>query len=791
LTHTRELAVIVGATFRPLFSGVPRRPFELQKALLRFCRDRWRSPGLLLVPVLAVLGIAECELVLPLAARLLLWGDHPPLARFLQEMPPTIGRIEDGRGVLLVELARQHRQPFEAHELPPVLVDALLSAEDRSFFEHRGVDPAALPRVALKVAVASLRAGRLVMPQGGSTITQQLVRAVLLRGLRSREAGSQLLYDSLVDRTVARAFGVPAANKLRRKAEEIRLSYWLEAELERSLGSRAQAKLEILRRYATYVYLGQGRYGFAAASELYLGRPLASLCHADAAAAALLAGLPKNPGEYAPIERNSARVRGRRDHVLRLMARNGFITEAERAQFAAEPVRLVAPQRPPQPPIGTASAVGALFEELGALGDPRVGMGALYDGRLVVRTSVVKEVQAILTQALEGGLRAYEARHPRSVGLVQGSAVVLANGDGRVLALCGGRQRYGERAAGYRDFNRVTESRRQPGSAMKPFVYLAAFRQGATLATRVLDEPIAVQMGEGRAAKWIVNYDGEFLGSITLRRALAESRNAATVRLLTQVGIPAVLGVARELGIRSRLQPVPATALGGSEVTLLELANAYRSLASGAWSEPWLLQQVTSTEGAPIYRHVSAVTHPLDPATLTLVQEALRGVVRLPGATAHALATLPIPVMGKTGTTNEFRDAIFVGSTYGPTGVTVAVRVGFDDNRSLGNGETGARVALPVFRETMLALYSRGLVGPVPRFPRELEKGIEDYLRGPQLTPPQELVAEAPALEPLAPLLVPPPLALRAELPLPAAMLAPTPQIRPATLASSTPAAER
>ena len=125
LTHTRELTVIVGATFRPLLSGVPRRRLELQKALLRFCRERWRSPGLLLVPVLAVIGLAECELVLPLAAKLLLWGDHPPLARFLQETPPTIGRIEDGRGVLLVELARQHRQPFEAHELPPVLVNAL------------------------------------------------------------------------------------------------------------------------------------------------------------------------------------------------------------------------------------------------------------------------------------------------------------------------------------------------------------------------------------------------------------------------------------------------------------------------------------------------------------------------------------------------------------------------------------------------------------------------------------------------------------------------------------------
>src|SRR5262245_45707309 len=207
--------------------AVARRQRERMRALGRVCRERFRSPGLLALPLVAALAFAECELVLPLAAKLLLWGDHPPLARFLQETPPTIGRIEDGRGVPLVELARQHRQPFEAHELPPVLVEALLSAEDRSFFEHRGVDPWALPRVALKVAAASLRAGRLVMPQGGSTITQQLVRAVLLRGVRAREAGPSLVNDGVVDRTLARALGVPATNKLRRKAEEIRLSYWL------------------------------------------------------------------------------------------------------------------------------------------------------------------------------------------------------------------------------------------------------------------------------------------------------------------------------------------------------------------------------------------------------------------------------------------------------------------------------------------------------------------------------------------------------------------------------------
>jgi membrane peptidoglycan carboxypeptidase len=159
-----------------------------------------------------------------------------------------------------------------------------------------------------------------------------------------------------------------------------------------------------------------------------------------------------------------------------------------------------------------------------------------------------------------------------------------------------------------------------------------------------------------------------------------------------------------------------------------------------------MLRQVTSTEGALLYRHSAAEPLPLAPEPLAEIQEALRGVVRLPDGTGHALATLPVPVMGKTGTTNDFRDALFVGSTWGPNGITLAVRIGFDDYRPLGPGETGARAAMPVFREAILALYSRGVVGPVPRFPRELERGIDDYLMGrgaPALAPPDALVAQA------------------------------------------------
>jgi Fe-S cluster assembly protein SufD len=195
---------------------------------------------------------------------------------------------------------------------------------------------------------------------------------------------------------------------------------------------------------------------------------------------------------------------------------------------------------------------------------------ALFEGRIRVRSTVDARIQKLLVKALEDGLQAYEARHPGSRGIVQGSAVVLGNADARILAMAGGRQVFRNQPARSSDLNRATESRRQPGSAMKPLAYLAAFRGGAGLDTEILDAPIAVPMGSGRPPKWINNYDGRFRGPIPLRLALAESRNAATIRLVTAVGIGEVVRTAHDLGIRSPLQPYVTTGLGASEVTLLE-----------------------------------------------------------------------------------------------------------------------------------------------------------------------------------------------------------------------------
>jgi penicillin-binding protein 1A len=362
-------------------------------------------------------------------------------------------------------------------------------------------------------------------------------------------------------------------------------------------------------------------------------------------------------------------------------------------------------------------------------------------------------VQTIVTEALENGLALYERRYPEATGVIQGSVVVLRNSDAAILAEVGGRQVYRNRRVRYADLNRATGSLRQPGSAWKPLVYLAAFRQNLNLDTTVPDEPISVSMGADRPAKWITNYDHQFKGPIPMRQALAESRNAVAVWLTRQIGVDKVIGTSRDLGIHTPLSRYITIALGASEVRLLELAGVYRAMASGRLVEPHIIDRVTDASGAVLYETSSAAVT-IDSADLSLIQEGLRGVIRLPAGTAHVLDSrdFPIPVMGKTGTTSDFRDALFVGSTYGPQGITVAVRIGFDDNRALGEKETGGRTALPIFREVMLRVYERQLAGPVPQFPREIEQGIDQYLERqaalsaertmPALEPPGDEVIE-------------------------------------------------
>lgn len=700
-----------------------------------------------------LLQIASLLAVIPLA--LALCGiayvsfdrrNLPDLEAFIRFEPPTMGHIFDANGHVLIELGREHREITQYDDIPEVLRNAILSAEDRNFFSHWGVDYSVFPRLFSKTNVHALIArvegsfvenaakGGPVFPQGGSTITQQLVRGYFLQTLMSTKSSNTLQHRGLLPHALALVIGVPGANQFLRKLEEIRLSLWLEGEMQKRYGSKRKAKEELFARYASFIYLGNGRYGFAAATQYYFGIPMTALDEDDADKAALLAAIPKSPSEYAPASAGNEKPLRRRNQILALMVKNHFISAqtAERCQHT--PIHLAAHV---STPTAAPAAVGSVLDELKGLDAslaPDIGINQLLEGHIQVYSTVDDQIQRFANVALENELTLYERRHPQSKGLVQGSVVVLRNGDSAILAEVGGRRTYKSQNATYNDYNRVTQSIRQPGSAMKPIVYLAAFRQGALdLNTSVSDEPISVADVGGRPPKWIVNFDYQFKGIIPARQALAESRNAAAIWIVQQIGIDAVLDTARDIGIHTALHRYDSTALGASDVTLLELANAYRFMASGIRADPYVIAKIRHSAGDVTYTHSVPCCSSRDTGEeLSLIQEGLRGVVRLPSGTAHALdaRTFPIPVMGKTGTTNEYRDALFVGSTYGPDGITVAVRIGFDDNRSLGGMETGSRAALPVFREVMLKTYQANLVGPAPPFPAEMERNIDAYLNG-------------------------------------------------------------
>ena len=667
----------------------------------------------------------------------MLFRSLPDLGPFTRFEFPTIGRIYDADGRPLIELAREFREITPYEEIPPIVRAAILAAEDKRFFIHNGIDYSSLIRVVGKIRVGTL-AGRLVrggrrdetdgaalFPQGGSSITQQLVRGSFLRGVTARENSYQLRPTSVVARLLSSVVGPRSVNMLARKREEARLSLWLEREMRQQFGSKRRAKEEILARYSTFVYMGSGQYGFTRAAEYYFGRRLTTFTAADADKAALLAGIAKAPRDYAPSAQHQDIVLRRRNQTLTLMQANGFLSPEMTAHAKGRAIQIVRRDRPRQLPA--TAVVAHVLEELKA---SRIDLGLedLLQGRIRVYATADARVQQIVSDALERGLARYEQRHPKARGVIQGAVVVLHNRDGRVLAETGGRQVFNGLSASYTDYNRVTRSLRQPGSAMKPLVYLAAFRRGGfTLETLVPDEPISVPDGARRSYKWISNYDGRFKGLIPVRQALAESRNAVAVWVVGQIGIDSVLRTSRSLGVRTPLGRYPTTALGASEVNLLELANVYRAMASGIVAEPYVIKNVVRDSGEVVASTLNRPPPtPVDAAALSLIQEGLRGVVRLPSGTAHALAShrFPIAVMGKTGTTNEFRDAIFVGSTYGPNGITVAVRIGFDDNRSLGPGETGGRVALPVFQDVMLGVYDEAIVGPAPVFPALMEARI-------------------------------------------------------------------
>ena len=705
-----------------------QRPGSLFRGILRFLRlcFKWLCIS---IGATVLVVLVTTLIVGGFAARYIFKnrGNLPNIQSVVDFDVPQVGVIYDSNNKPVINLAKEFRLVIKPEEITLIIKQAFLSAEDREFYNHNGVDWYALllratgKNIERSVEV-STREGEptLVTQQGASTITDQLI------GLYYRDD-----IDTTVNKLAKTWWGF-LPRKFIKKLEELRLSIWLEEELVKPqhFASKRTTKDEILARFLSYTYFRKV-YGVKAASQYYFGKSFDELDYGEAA---LLAGIIKDPSVYAPVSNQSnsfsiQRQLSRRNNILDLMVENKHLTQVEADKF--KETELPTPQDK-RNHTEAPSVVGDILAELRSNG---ISLDKLFDGKIRVYSVGDLQIQSIANEALEEGIRIFEERHPESKGVVQGSVVVLRNSDAAVLAAVGGRKEYNNQVIRYVDFNRARHSLRQPGSAFKPFDYLAAFSEYWGLDDVIRDIPVAVPMGNGRPPHVIHNYDGKYKGTISVRKALFESRNAATVWLVRKIGIQKAIDIAYMLGIKTKLQPYPTTAIGASEVNLLELTNAYRAMASGIIADPYVIEKASDNSGQNIFQaqpQTSVV--PLQNIFLEMIQEGLRGVVRIPGGTAYSLTIekLPVPIGGKTGTTNDLRDALFIGFTYGPDGITVGAWIGYDDNRTLGDKETGARVALPVVKYIFREIYKQGLVSPASDFPELIEERIDYYLKHPK-----------------------------------------------------------
>jgi len=551
-----------------------------------------------------------------------------PSAQIRGFRPSEGGRVLDRNGELLGYLHPVRRITVPLERIPPAVRAAFIAVEDRRFYQHHGIDWRAVGRAAWRNATS------LGVHEGSSTLTMQVARSAFLPDDAAHSLGGKLI--------------------------ELRLAPRIEAALP---------KQKILELYLNLIYLGDDTYGVEAASRHYFGKSVSRL---DLAQAALLAALPRAPSVYDP-RAHPDRARQRRNLVLSLMAREGFISAAAAQAASEERVGVTADGwSPPQPSSWAVEATRELVDSV--LGkDPR-------RGEITVRTTFDRRAQRSAEQAVRDRAAAIGAE-------VEGAMVALDPSTGDLLALVGGT---GPATGG---LDRAFRAHRQPGSAFKPFVYAAALQQGLTPATLVDDTPVEVVNG-GRVWR-PSNYGDDYAGTITLRTALARSANSATVRVSERVGVRRVAQLARRLGIASPLPSVPSLALGSAEVTPLELTAAYAPFANGGFRPVPRWVRSIEAGGTTLWRSREfPLERVLDPVDAFLVTSMLRSVVD--EGTGSFIRQLGVegPVAGKTGTTNNGADVWFVG--YTPT-LLAGFWFGYDQPRALGSRASGGRLAAPAW----------------------------------------------------------------------------------------------
>src|SRR5215813_5440064 len=601
-------------------------------------RRRWLR--WIVVPLVVILSVGVLAAGVSAFWVLTILPRSLPSVTQLESFEPSVGsKVYDENDEQITELHVERRIFVPLAQMPAALKQAVIATEDARFYSHFGVDPMGIARAVYQ----NFRRGRIV--EGGSTITQQLTKVLFLTPDKSLE----------------------------RKLKEAVLAIELE---------RRYSKDRILEMYLNQIYFGHGAYGVEAAARTYFGKSVSELSVRESA---LLAGLPRAPTSYSPFDHaNAAKLR--REIVLRRLVEFGTIKDQEAKRLARTELGLIPPER--------RRTTGQYFiEYVQQTLEAKYGADMVFKGGLNIYTTLNPTMQLTAEQALRDGLKTLEdrtakgkvAEHP------EGALVTVEPQTGHVKALVGGYDFFRS------EFNRAVLARRQPGSAFKPFVYIAALENGFTAASRFDDTPVTYPIGRNGSAWKPENYDRKFRGSTTLQQAVEESVNVVTIKVQERIGVNRTIQVARRLGITSPLNTDLTMALGSSDLTLLELTSAYSALANqGTWVPPTTIRYVTDANGKLLEEHVPEGREALPPEEAYVVTHMLRGVVER--GTGQGAKGLGRPIAAKTGTTNDYSNAWFIG--YTPR-LTTGVWVGYDRPRSLGRDETGSRVAVPIWTTFM------------------------------------------------------------------------------------------
>ena len=561
----------------------------------------------------------------------------PDISKLIKYQPPAATEVLDRKGEPIAYWYKERRFPVPLSQVPDYLIQAFVAAEDARFFEHKGIDFLGI----IRAAIHDIKARRII--QGGSTITQQVARALLLSPKRS----------------------------FIRKLKEVLLAWEIDSSL---------TKDEILTIYLNHIYLGAGAYGVEAAARTYFGKHVWELTLPEAA---LIAGLTPAPSRYNPLKNPDLALK-RRAYVLKRMVEEGYLTPEEARRAEKSPLNLNPMDFSPR--VEAAYFVSFLKEQL----EKKWG-SQLYTAGLTIYTTLDFTWQQEAHKLLQEHLLKLARRHHHKE-IPEGAVVCIDNASGGVRLLLGGRD--------YRksQYNRAIQARRQPGSAFKPIIWAAVLeKELASVSSPVVDEPVILPGGKPGEYWQPKNFDRGYLGPISLRTALVHSRNTIAVKLARAVGISDLLEMAKSFGVESPLPRNYSLSLGSAGVSPLEMTRAYTVFPNlGLVKDLQLIETIFDR-----YGQIQPLEEPQDRPVISketafLMTYLLEEVVR--SGTGRCAKALGVPVGGKTGTTDNYQDAWFIGFT---KEVTCGVWIGYDNVKSLGRLETGGRAACPLWLEVM------------------------------------------------------------------------------------------